>query len=254
MESGDQSTSALRTSNRHFRSELSDDFDDHTASQATQDDQPTQLNRDEPDWVPTDSQLDIISEGPTAWATLHHLTEHVLSKALMPNINVLCIGRVKNSDSYSGPGKEDLVIKTDHHNQLSISRKHCIIQRKGVGEDDFDPQREDGGDDFVRQMRRKATMPFNGQNGSEVYVFLHLQQSWLFSTSWSSPNWSYPWGAFRISLKDLSSNGTFINGKKCEPGKWTKLEHGDQVGVARLVGSEMNVSNDAIHAIVFLPC
>ncbi|EGG06528.1 uncharacterized protein MELLADRAFT_106638 [Melampsora larici-populina 98AG31] len=183
--------------------------DQFVYSQATQEQPPTQINTDDQIWLPSPSQAEPIpeEEEETPWATLHDLTRHVPKKALMPGVNLLCIGREKNRDLPKSRCKQDLVIKTDHQNACQLSRKHCIIQRKGVNDEDLDSQTKHGGEDFIRQMTKKAKMPHNGQNTSEV-----------------------------ISIRDLSSNGTFINGKKCEPNKWTKLDHGDHIALGSITG------------------
>ncbi|KAH9813570.1 kinase-like domain-containing protein [Melampsora americana] len=189
------------------RENLEHENDQFVYSQATQEQPPTQINSDNQVWIPTPSQTEPILEDEIPWATLHSLTRHVPKKSLMPGVNLLCIGREKNRLIPKSDRKVDLVIPADHQTAFSLSRRHCIIQRKGLNDEDLNSNSKNGGEECIRQMSKKPKMPCNRQNNSEV-----------------------------ISIWDLSSNGTFVNGKKCEPNKWTKLEHGDQIALGSIIG------------------
>ncbi|KAI8446862.1 kinase-like domain-containing protein [Phakopsora pachyrhizi] len=154
------------------------------------------------------------------WATLHRLSSLVPTVRIRSDVNRFGIGRHRGKLPEGAPFRVDLVIQeSGGPGEMSVSRWHALIQRRGLEEE------EDGNDSCPAGEGRDVN-----RTKSEVEE--------------EKPS--------RVSIRDHSANGTFINGKKCERLKWTKLEHGDEIALCSVPGN-VNKPNTSFVWLVSIP-
>ncbi|CAH7666992.1 kinase-like domain-containing protein [Phakopsora pachyrhizi] len=171
------------------------------------------------------------------WATLHRLSSLVPTVRIRSDVNRFGIGRHRGKLPEGAPFRVDLVIQeSGGPGEMSVSRWHALIQRRGLEEE------EDGNDSCPAGEGRdvnRTKSEVEEEKPSDGLIEKLIRARSVPNTNGGK-------------VVDHSANGTFINGKKCERLKWTKLEHGDEIALCSVPGN-VNKPNTSFVWLVSIP-